>query len=76
MHKFLFQGEEPLNYETVDFMRAPFFSISLSSTVILTGRSDDESNVHNAVDRSNKVLEQLGFYLHKKEPMPNCCFFS
>ena len=41
-------------------------SISLSSTVILTGGSDDSSNVHNAVDRSNgafvSAMQNHGFF--------------
>ena len=41
-------------------------SISLSSTVILTGGSDDSSNVHNAVDRSNGAFV---------DPMQNYGFF-
>ena len=41
-------------------------SISLSSTVILTGGTDDSSNVHNAVDRSNgafvSAMQNHGFF--------------
>ena len=47
-------------------------SISLSSTVILTGGSDYESIVHNAVDRSMKgnlslmtLYRRFGFYVNR-----------